>query len=321
MEYYPRDMLGYGQKPPNPLWPENSRVAVQFVINYEEGGENCILHGDPASETFLSEIISAPPFVGARHMSMESLYEYGSRAGFWRLHRLFTQMNIPVTIFGVGMALERNPEAVEAMLKADWEIASHGYRWIDYRDIPEEIEREHIARAIEVHKRVTGSRPLGWYTGRTSTNTQRLVQEEGGFLYDADSYADDLPYWVETQTGKPHLVIPYTLDTNDMRFASPQGFNSGEQFFNYLRDAFNVLYEEGEAGSTEGKSVSRNFCPKMLSIGLHCRIIGRPGRIASLKKFLVHVNNHPDVWFCRRIDIARHWHKNHRPADESVESN
>jgi putative urate catabolism protein len=248
-------------------------------------------------------------------MSMESLYEYGSRAGFWRLHRLFTQMNIPVTIFGVGMALERSPEAVEAMLKADWEIASHGYRWIDYKDIPEEIEREHMARAIEVHRRITGSRPLGWYTGRTSTNTQRLVQEEGGFLYDADSYADDLPYWVETTEGEPHLVIPYTLDTNDMRFASPQGFNSGEQFFNYLRDAFDVLYAEGETVSSDEKSGSRSPCPKMLSIGLHCRLIGRPGRIASLEKFLVHVNNHADVWLCRRVDIARHWHKHHRPAD------
>ena len=315
MEYYPRDMLGYGQHPPHPLWPNNSRIAVQFVINYEEGGENCILHGDPTSETFLSEIIGAPPFVGARHMSMESLYEYGSRAGFWRLHRLFTQMNVPVTIFGVGMALERSPEAVEAMLKADWEIASHGYRCIDYKDIPEEIEREHMARAIEVHTRVTGSRPLGWYTGRTSTNTQRLVQEEGGFLYDADSYADDLPYWVETPAGEPHLVIPYTLDTNDMRFASPQGFNSGDQFFNYLRDAFDVLYAEGETTYTEGKSGARSSCPKMLSIGLHCRLIGRPGRIASLEKFLAHVNKHPDVWLCRRIDIARHWYKHHRPAD------
>ena len=213
------------------------------------------------------------------------------------------------------MALERNPEAVEAMLKADWEIASHGYRWIDYKDIPEDIEREHIDKAIEIHTRVTGNRPLGWYTGRTSVNTQRLVQEVGGFLYDADSYADDLPYWVETPAGKPHLVIPYTLDTNDMRFASPQGFNSGDQFFNYLRDAFDVLYAEGETASTEGNSSARSSCPKMLSIGLHCRLIGRPGRIASLEKFLAHVNNHPDVWLCRRIDIARHWHKYHRPAD------
>jgi putative urate catabolism protein len=273
------------------------------VINYEEGAENCILHGDPASETFLSEIIGAPPFVGARHMSMESLYEYGSRAGFWRLHRLFTSRNIPVTIFGVAMALERNPDAVEAMLKADWEIASHGYRWIDYKDIPEDIEREHIDKAIEIHTRVTGNRPLGWYTGRTSVNTQRLVQEAGGFLYDADSYADDLPYWVETPVGETHLVVPYTLDTNDMRFAAAQGFNSGEQFFCYLRDAFDVLYAEGEA------------TPKMLSIGLHCRIIGRPGRIASLENFIAHVQSHADVWLCRRIDIAQHWHKNHQPQN------
>ena len=300
MEYYPRDILGYGQNPPHPQWPNNSRIAVQFVINYEEGAENCILHGDPASETFLSEIIGAPRFVGARHMSMESLYEYGSRAGFWRLHRLFTSRNLPVTVFGVAMALERNPEAVEAMLKADWEIASHGYRWIDYKNIPEDIERKHMAKAIDIHTRVTGSRPLGWYTGRTGVNTQRLVQEAGGFLYDADSYADDLPYWVETPAGKPHLVIPYTLDTNDMRFVSPQGFNSGEQFFSYLRDAFDVLYAEGES------------TPKMLSIGLHCRLIGRPGRIASLEKFIAYVNSHADVWLCRRIDIAHHWYKHHR---------
>ena len=227
MKNYPRDMLGYGQYPPNPKWPEKARVAVQFVINYEEGGENCILHGDPASETFLSEIIGAVPFQDARHMSMESIYEYGSRAGFWRLHRLFTRFKIPVTIFGVAIALERNQEAVEAMLKADWEIASHGYRWIDYKNIPEEIELEHIEKAISIHTSLTGNRPLGWYTGRTSANTQRLIQEEGGFLYDADSYADDLPYWVKTHAGKSHLVVPYTLDTNDMRFASPQGFNSG----------------------------------------------------------------------------------------------
>ena len=303
MEHYPRNMLGYGQKSPHPEWPEKSRIALQFVINYEEGGENCILHGDPASETFLSEIIGAPPFAGARHMSMESIYEYGSRAGFWRLHRLFTSHNIPVTIFGVAMALERNPAAVEAMLQADWEIASHGYRWIDYKNIPEDIEREHMAKAIDIHTRVTGSRPLGWYTGRTSSNTQRLVKEAGGFLYDADSYADDLPYWVETPSGDPHLVVPYTLDTNDMRFASPQGFNSGEQFFAYLRDAFDVLYAEGEAS------------PKMLSIGLHCRLTGRPGRTASLKKFIEHVNSHGDVWLCRRIDIARHWHKHHYPTN------
>ena len=315
MEYYPRDMLGYGQNPLDPQWPNNSRIAVQFVINYEEGGENCILHGDAASETFLSEIIGAPPFVGERHMSMESIYEYGSRVGFWRLHRLFTSRNIPVTIFGVAMALERNPEAVEAMLKADWEIASHGYRWIDYKDIPEDIEREHIEKAIEIHTRVTGKRPLGWYTGRTSVNTQRLIQEAGGFLYDADSYADDLPYWVKTPAGKSHLVIPYTLDTNDMRFAAPQGFNSGEQFFNYLRDAFDVLYAEGETVSNAAKSGARYSVPKMLSIGLHCRIIGRPGRIASLAKFLDYVSSHGNVWLCRRIDIARHWHKHHQPQN------
>ena len=303
MKNYPRDMLGYGQYPPNPEWPEKARVAIQFVINYEEGGENCILHGDPASETFLSEIIGAVPFQDARHMSMESIYEYGSRAGFWGLHRLFTRFKIPVTIFGVAMALERNQEAVEAMLEADWEIASHGYRWIDYKNIPEEIELEHIEKAISIHTSLTGSRPLGWYTGRTSANTQRLIQEEGGFLYDADSYADDLPYWVKTPARKPHLVVPYTLDTNDMRFASPQGFNSGEQFFNYLRDAFDVLYAEGE-----------NY-PKMMSIGLHCRLVGRPGRIASLENFFAHLNSHSDVWICRRIDIAKHWHKNHYPTN------
>ena len=303
MKNYPRDMLGYGQYPPNPEWPEKARVAVQFVINYEEGGENCILHGDPASETFLSEIIGAVPFQDARHMSMESIYEYGSRAGFWRLHRLFTRFKLPVTIFGVAMALERNQKAVEAMLEADWEIASHGYRWIDYKNIPEEIEHEHIEKAISIHTSITGSRPLGWYTGRTSSNTQRLIQEEGGFLYDADSYADDLPYWVKTHAGKSHLVVPYTLDTNDMRFASPQGFNSGEQFFNYLRDAFDVLYAEGE-----------NY-PKMMSIGLHCRLVGRPGRIASLEKFFAHLNSHSDVWICRRIDIAKHWYKKHYPTN------
>jgi putative urate catabolism protein len=303
MKKYPRDMLGYGQYPPNPEWPEKARVAVQFVINYEEGGENCILHGDTASETFLSEIIGAVPFQDARHMSMESIYEYGSRAGFWRLHRLFTRFKIPVTIFGVAMALERNQEAVEAMLKADWEIASHGYRWIDYKNIPEEIELEHIEKAISIHTSLTGNRPLGWYTGRTSANTQRLIQEVGGFLYDADSYADDLPYWVKTPAGKPHLVVPYTLDTNDMRFASPQGFNSGEQFFNYLRDAFDVLYAEGET------------YPKMMSIGLHCRLVGRPGRIASLEKFFAHLNSHSEVWICRRIDIAKHWYKNHYPTN------
>jgi putative urate catabolism protein len=271
---------------------------VQFVINYEEGGENCILHGDMASEAFLSEIIGAQPLPGVRHMNMESLYEYGSRAGFWRLHRLFTSRAIPVTVYGVAMALERNPAAVEAMLTAGWEIASHGYRWIDYQYMAEEVEREHLQRAIEIHTRVTGSRPLGWYTGRCSPNTRKLVVEAGGFLYDADSYADDLPYWL-TDYGTPHLVIPYTLDTNDMRFATAQGFNAGEQFFTYLKDAFDVLYAEGDSA------------PKMLSVGLHCRLTGRPARAASLARFVDYVRQHERVWLCRRLDIARHWHTQH----------
>jgi putative urate catabolism protein len=268
------------------------------VINYEEGGETCILHGDQASETFLSEIVGAVPLMGLRHMNMESCYEYGSRAGFWRLHRLFTQRQIPVTVYGVAMALARNPEAVAAMKDANWEIASHGYRWIDYKYFGEAAEREHLQTAIAIHTEVTGDRPLGWYTGRTSPFSRKLVVEEGGFLYDADSYADDLPYWT-TDYGKPHLVIPYTLDNNDMRFASAQGFNSGDQFFAYLRDAFDVLYEEGETA------------PKMMSIGLHCRIVGRPGRSAALARFLDYVQQRDRVWVCRRIDIANHWHTHH----------
>jgi len=299
MATYPRDIVGYGQNPPHPQWIKQSKIVVQFVINYEEGAENCILHGDEASESFLSEIIGAPVVHGARNMSMESIYEYGSRAGFWRLHSLFTEHEIPVTVFGVAMALERNQEAVSAMLDADWEIASHGYRWIDYQNIPEEIEREHITKAIEIHTRVTGNRPLGWYTGRTSPNTQKLIQEDGGFLYDADSYADDLPYWVKKPNGDPHLVIPYTLDNNDMRFATMQGFNSGDQFFTYLRNSFDMLYKEGEK------------FPKMMSIGLHCRLAGRPGRAVALEKFLDYVQSHSDVWLCRRIDIARHWYNFH----------
>jgi putative urate catabolism protein len=291
-------MIGYGHTPPHPGWPEEARVAVQFVINYEEGAENCILHGDTASEAFLSEMIGAQPLAGMRHMNMESIYEYGSRAGFWRLHRLFTARGIPVTVYGVAMALERNPVAVDAMLTAGWEIASHGYRWIDYQHIRADVERQHLYQAIEIHRRVTGSRPLGWYLGRCSPNTRRLVVEEGGFLYDADSYADDLPYWV-TEYGKPHLVIPYTLDVNDMRFATQQGFNSGEQFFGYLKDAFDVLYAEGETA------------PKMLSIGLHCRLVGRPGRAAALARFLDYVQHHERVWLCRRLDIARHWMDRH----------
>jgi putative urate catabolism protein len=300
-EPYLRDMVGYGRNPPNPQWPHQARVAVQFVINYEEGGETCILHGDQESEAFLSEIVGAAPLQGLRHMNMESCYEYGSRAGFWRLHRLFTSRNIPVTIYGVALALARNPEAVAAMQEASWEIASHGYRWIDYKYFDAATEREHLEKAIALHTQVTGDRPLGWYTGRTSPHTRQLVAEEGGFLYDSDSYADDLPYWVRDY-GKPHLVIPYTLDNNDMRFVTAQGFNSGDQFFAYLKDAFDVLYAEGETA------------PKMMSVGLHCRLVGRPGRAASLARFLDYVQQHECVWLCRRIEIAQHWHRNHLPG-------
>jgi putative urate catabolism protein len=299
---YPRDLVGYGRIQPHPQWPDRARIAVQFVINYEEGGENCILHGDPASEAFLSEIVGAVPFVGQRHMNMESCYEYGSRAGFWRLHRLFTDRQIPVTVYGIAMALARNPDAVAAMLEADWEIASHGYRWIEYKDFSEREEREHMQQAIAIHRQVTGQRPTGWYTGRNSPHTRKLVVEAGGFLYDSDSYADDLPYWTDDY-GKPHLVVPYTLDNNDMRFATPQGFNSGEQFFAYLRDAFDLLYAEGETA------------PKMMSVGLHCRLVGRPGRAAALARFLDYVRQHDRVWLSRRIDIAKHWHQHHPPLD------
>ncbi|MFT7246631.1 MAG: allantoinase [Candidatus Azotimanducaceae bacterium] len=294
---YPRDLVGYGEHPPKVSWPDGHRLALQFVINYEEGGESNTLHGDAGSERFLSEIIGAESFP-ARHMSMESLYEYGSRAGFWRLHRLFKQNDIPVTVYGVAMAMERNPDAVEAMLAADWEIASHGYRWLDYQFIDEDIEREHMHKAIEIHERMTGARPLGWYTGRDSPNTRKLVIEAGGFLYDSDAYADDLPYW-NTEYEKPHLVIPYTLDNNDMRFATNQGFNSGTQFFDYLKSAFDTLYEEGESQ------------PKMMSVGLHCRIIGKPGRFQALKQFVEYATSKQQVWFCRRADIAQHWHKHH----------
>ncbi len=297
---YPRDMIGYGRTTPQPQWPNGAQLAVQFVINYEEGGENCILHGDAASEAFLSEIVGAEPWPGMRHMNMESIYEYGSRAGFWRLHRLFTSRQIPVTVYGVAMALARNPEAVAGMREADWEIASHGYRWIEYRDMDEDTEREHLREAIAIHTRVTGSRPTGWYLGRGSSHTRKLVVEEGGFLYDSDSYADDLPYW-DHSYGRPHLIIPYTLDANDMRFATTQGFNSGEQFFTYLRDTFDILYAEGDTA------------PKMMSIGLHCRLAGRPGRAAGLERFLDYVQRHVSVWFCRRIDIAHHWHAHHQP--------
>ena len=295
---YPRDLIGYGRNPPDPDWPGGARVALQFVLNYEEGGESNVLHGDPASETFLSEIVGAPPFVGARHMSMESLYEYGSRAGLWRLLRLFEKRKLPLTVFAVGMAVARNPEALAAMVALGHEIASHGWRWINYHGVDEGIEREHVRLAVEAIRRVTGVAPLGWYTGRTSENTRRLVAEHGGFLYDADSYSDDLPYW-EVVGDKPVLIVPYALDTNDMRFATAQGFNSGDQFFSYLKDAFDVLYAEGESA------------PKMLSIGLHCRLAGRPARISALARFLDHVQKHDRVWICRRVEIARHWAAHH----------
>jgi putative urate catabolism protein len=295
---YPRDLVGYGAEPPQADWPGGARIAVQFVINYEEGGENAILHGDRASEAFLSEIIGADAREGVRHMSMESIYEYGSRAGVWRLMRLFGAYDIPVTFFAIAMALERNPAVAEAALAAGHEMCSHGWRWIDYQYLPEDVEREHLQTAIDIHTRICGERPLGWYTGRTSPNTRRLVAEEGGFLYDADDYNDDLPYWT-TVEGAPHLIVPYTLDANDMRFATAQGFNSGDQFYGYLKDTFDTLYEEGTTA------------PRMMSVGLHCRLAGRPGRFAALKRFVEYASGHADVWFCRRIDIARHWRERH----------
>lgn len=291
----PRDLTGYGATPPDPRWPGGARIAVQFVINYEEGAENSVLNGDAGSEAFLSEMVGAQSHKRARAMAMESLYEYGSRAGFWRLHRLFSERNVPVTIFGVAAAMEMNPAAVDAMLKADWEIASHGYRWIDYQYVDEAVEREHIARAIDVHTRLTGERPLGWYQGRTSPNTARLVVEEGGFLYDADSYADDLPYY-DRRFGRPQLIVPYTLDVNDMKIVAQNGFTEGEQFFRHMRDTFDYLRAEGG---------------RMMSVGLHGRIAGRPGRAAAVARFLDHIMAQEDVWIARRIDIARHWMKEH----------
>ncbi len=296
---YPRNMIGYGREAPDPRWPDDAAIAVQVVVNYEEGGENCILHGDPASEAFLSEIVGAEAWPGQRHMSMESIYEYGARAGFWRLWRLLSARGVGVTVYGVATALARNPEAVAAMHEAGWEIASHGLKWIDYRDVPEAEERAHMAEAIRIHTEVTGARPLGWYTGRSSVNTTALVMEEGGFVYSSDSYADDLPYWIDG-AGGPHLVVPYTLDANDMRFATPQGFNAGDQFYAYLRDTFDTLYREGVGGA-----------PKMMSVGLHCRLAGRPGRAAALEKFLDYAASHERVWMPRRIDIAWHWHAHH----------
>ena len=301
MTDYPRDLRGYGQSPPEAGWPDDARIAVQFVVNYEEGGENCILHGDPASEAFLSEIVGAQPIPGQRHMNMESMYEYGSRAGFWRLHRMFTERGLPVTVFGVAMALERNPEAVAAMQSAGWEIASHGYRWIDYQHVDEETERAHLQKAIDIHTRVTGSRPAGWYLGRCSPNSHRIAAELGGFVYNADSYADDLPYW-DLSHGVPQLMVPYTLDANDMRFATAQGFNSGKQFYRYLKDTFKTLRAEGG---------------RMMSVGLHCRLAGRPGRSAALAKFLDEVMKHDDVWVTTRLAIAEHWRDRH-PVEKAV---
>ncbi|WP_260350158.1 allantoinase PuuE [Alloyangia mangrovi] len=294
---YPRDMTGYGETPPAANWPNGAKIAVQIVVNYEEGGENNILHGDAASEAFLSEIVGAAQWPGQRHWNMESIYEYGARAGFWRLHRLLK--DIPVTVYGVATALARAPEQVAAMKRAGWEIASHGLKWVEHKDMPEEEERAAIAEAIRLHTLVTGAPPRGWYTGRCSMNTVRLAAEEGNFDYIADSYADDLPYWVNTG-GKDQLIVPYTLDANDMRFAAPQGFNSGDQFESYLRDSFDTLYAEGRAGA-----------PKMLSIGLHCRLVGRPGRVAALKRVLAHMAAHEGVWFATRAQIAEHWAAEH----------
>ncbi len=311
---YPRNLIGYGRDPVHARWPGAARIAVQFVLNYEEGAENNVLHGDAGSETFLSEIIGAQAFP-MRHMSMESLYEYGSRAGLWRVLRLFEERRLPLTVFGVAMALQRNPEAVAAFRQFDHEIACHGLRWISYQNMDEADERAHMAEAVEIFRGLTGSAPLGWYTGRDSPNTRRLVVEHGGFAYDADSYADDLPYWETVKVdsaaaGVPHLVVPYTLDTNDMRFAALQGFNSGAQFFEYLKDAFDVLYQEGDPAGLDR--------PKMLSIGLHCRLIGRPGRLASLERFLDYVQSHERVWVTRRIDIARHWQSTHPHASTAA---
>ena len=294
---YPRNMIGYGLKEPKVVWPNNAKLALQIVLNYEEGAENNVLHGDKHSETFLSEIIGAQA-IKDRHINMESMYEYGSRRGFWRLHKLFQEKKIPVTIFGVAMALERNPEVCEAIKNGDYEVASHGWRWIDYQKVKKNVEKKDMKLAIKTLKKIFSERPLGWYTGRCSPNTRDLVFEDGGFLYDSDSYSDDLPYW-EYKKNKKQLIIPYTLDNNDMRFTTNQGFNSGDQFYTYLKDSFDALYDEGKTN------------PKMMSVGLHCRLIGRPGRIKSLKKFLEYVLKFNDIWICKRIDIAKHWIKNY----------
>lgn len=298
MTTYARDLKGYGANPPQADWPGGARIALSLVLNYEEGAEYSIEHGDAHSESFLSDLGIASPLVGARHLNIESLYDYGSRVGFWRLMKLFGERNIPLTVYAVGMALERNPEVAAAIVKAGHEIASHGWRWIDYHTVPEEEEAAHIRQTIATIERLTGSRPLGWYTGRISPNTRRLVAAEGGFLYDSDAYDDDLPYWM-TVEGKGHLILPYTLDNNDSRFTRSQGFDLAEEFFIYLRDAFDWLYAEGAT------------TPRMMSVGLHCRLVGRPGRIGGLARFLDHVQKHGDVWICRRIDIARHWRTRH----------
>lgn len=299
---YPRDLIGYGRNVPHAQWPEKAKIAVQFVLNYEEGGENCVLHADPASEQFLSEIVGADAYP-ARHMSMESMYEYGSRAGVWRILREFERRDLSLTVFGVGMALERHPDVARAFVELGHEVACHGYRWIHYQSASESLEREHIQRCVEVITQILGEHPQGWYTGRDSPNTRRLVVEEGAFLYDSDYYGDDLPFWTRVQvsdgTKKPHLVVPYTLDTNDMRFATPQGFNTADHFFTYLKDAFDVLYAEGDVA------------PKMLSVGLHCRLTGRPGRFSALQRFLDYIQRHDHVWICRRVEIARHWAQHH----------
>ena len=298
MTDYPRDLRGYGAEPPAADWPGDARTAVQFVINYEEGAENCVLHGDTASEAFLSEIVGAAPIEGQRHMNMESIYEYGSRAGFWRLYRLFADQGVAVTVFAVAMALQRNPDVVAAMKKANWEIASHGYRWIDYQFIDEATERKHMQLALELHAELSGERPKGWYLGRCSPLSHRIAADDGEFIYNSDAYADDLPYW-DYQFDVPQLMVPYTLDANDMRFATPQGFNSGQQFFDYLKDSFDVLHAEGG---------------RMMSIGLHCRLAGRPGRAAAVARFLDYVLSHEDAWIATRLDIANHW-REHHPAD------
>ncbi len=302
MARYPRNMTGYGPNTPDPKWPGGAKIAVQIVLNYEEGGENNILHGDAASEAFLSEIVGAAAWPGQRHLNMETIYEYGARAGFWRLHRLLKEL--PVTVYGVATALARAPEQVSAMKSAGWEIASHGLKWIEYKDFSESDERAHMDQAVRLHTEVVGERPRGWYLGRGSMNTVRLATEEGGFAYVADSYADDLPYWMRFGR-RDQLIVPYTLDTNDMRFATPQGFNSGDQFETYLKDSFDTLYAEGQAGA-----------PKMLSIGLHCRLVGRPGRVAALKRAIEYMDDHDDVWFASRLQIAEHWAEHH-PAPET----